>query len=53
MDSNKKEALLQKIETNSYETITLMQSLKWYLILTIDDLDDWDKDDKEDEEEKK
>lgn len=37
MDSNKKEALLQKIETNSYETITLMQSLKWYLILTIDE----------------
>ena len=26
-----------KIETNSYETITLMQSLKWYLILTIDE----------------
>ncbi len=27
----------RKIETNSYETITLMQSLKWYLILTIDE----------------
>ena len=26
-----------KIETNSYETITLMQSIKWYLILTIDE----------------
>lgn len=27
----------EKIETNSYETITLMQSLKWCLILTIDE----------------
>lgn len=27
----------QKIEANSYETITLMQSLKWCLILTIDE----------------
>ena len=27
----------KKIETNSYETITLMQSLKWCLILTIDE----------------
>lgn len=26
-----------KIETNSYETIALMQSLKWCLILTIDE----------------
>ena len=26
-----------KIETNAYETITLMQSIKWYLILTIDE----------------
>lgn len=26
-----------KIETNSYETITLMQSIKWCLILTIDE----------------
>lgn len=26
-----------KIETNSYETITLIQSLKWCLILTIDE----------------
>jgi len=26
-----------KIETNTYETITLMQSIKWYLILTIDE----------------
>jgi hypothetical protein len=27
----------RKIETNSYETITLMQSIKWCLILTIDE----------------
>ncbi len=27
----------EKIETNSYETITLMQSIKWCLILTIDE----------------
>lgn len=27
----------KKIETNSYETITLMQSIKWCLILTIDE----------------
>ena len=27
----------EKIETNSYETITLIQSLKWCLILTIDE----------------
>ena len=26
-----------KIETNAYETITLMQSIKWCLILTIDE----------------
>ena len=30
-------AIQSKIETNSYETITLMQSIKWYLILTIDE----------------
>ena len=30
-------SIQKKIETNSYETITLMQSLKWYLILTIDE----------------
>ena len=27
----------KKIETNAYETITLMQGIKWYLILTIDE----------------
>jgi len=32
-----KVSIQKKIETNSYETITLMQSLKWYLILTIDE----------------
>ena len=26
-----------KIETNTYETITLMQSIKWCLVLTIDE----------------
>jgi len=30
-------SIQKKIETNSYETITLMQSLKWCLILTIDE----------------
>lgn len=30
-------SIQNKIETNSYETITLMQSIKWYLILTIDE----------------
>jgi len=30
-------AIQKKIETNSYETITLMQSIKWCLILTIDE----------------
>ena len=30
-------SIQNKIETNSYETITLMQSLKGYLILTIDE----------------
>lgn len=30
-------SIQNKIETNSYETITLMQSLKWCLILTIDE----------------
>lgn len=36
--TNKELSLIQaKIETNSYETITLMQSIKWCLILTIDE----------------
>ena len=36
--SKSKLSLIQnKIETNSYETITLMQSIKWCLILTIDE----------------
>ena len=36
--TNKKASLIQtKIETNTYETITLMQSIKWCLILTIDE----------------
>ena len=36
--SNKELSLIQtKIETNAYETITLMQSIKWCLILTIDE----------------
>lgn len=30
-------SIQNKIETNSYETITLMQSIKWCLILTIDE----------------
>jgi hypothetical protein len=30
-------SIQRKIETNTYETITLMQSIKWYLILTIDE----------------
>ena len=30
-------SIQNKIETNTYETITLMQSLKWCLILTIDE----------------
>lgn len=30
-------SIQEKIETNSYETITLMQSIKWCLILTIDE----------------
>ena len=30
-------SIQSKIETNSYETITLMQSIKWCLILTIDE----------------
>lgn len=30
-------SIQRKIETNSYETITLMQSIKWCLILTIDE----------------
>lgn len=30
-------SIQQKIETNTYETITLMQSIKWCLILTIDE----------------
>ena len=38
-DITKKEvSIIQaKIETNTYETITLMQSIKWCLILTIDE----------------
>ena len=36
--SDKELPLIQaKIETNTYETITLMQSIKWCLILTIDE----------------
>ncbi|MBQ5945345.1 hypothetical protein IJL65_02910 [bacterium] len=36
--SNKELPLIQaKIETNTYETITLMQSIKGCLILTIDE----------------
>ena len=36
--TDKEKILIQsKIETNSYETITLMQSIKWCLILTIDE----------------
>ena len=30
-------SIQRKIETNTYETITLMHSIKWYLILTIDE----------------
>ena len=30
-------AIQKKIETNFYETITMMQSIKWSLILTIDE----------------
>jgi hypothetical protein len=30
-------SIQNKIETNTYETITLMQSIKWCLILTIDE----------------
>lgn len=38
-DITKKESSMiqAKIETNTYETITLMQSIKWCLILTIDE----------------
>ena len=36
--SDKELPIIQaKIETNTYETITLMQSIKWCLILTIDE----------------
>jgi len=36
--TNKELSSIQaKIETNPYETITLMQSIKWCLILTIDE----------------
>ncbi len=36
--TTKESSLIQtKIETNTYETITLMQSIKWCLILTIDE----------------
>ena len=36
--TKKQSSIIQaKIETNTYETITLMQSIKWCLILTIDE----------------
>ena len=34
---SKSSIIQNKIETNAYETITLMQSIKWCLILTIDE----------------
>lgn len=34
---SKLSSIQNKIETNSYATITLMQGIKWYLILTIDE----------------
>ena len=34
---SKLSSIQKKIETNTYETITLMQSIKWCLILTIDE----------------
>lgn len=37
-NSNQDLSLIKiKIERNPYETITLLQSIKWYLILTIDE----------------
>ena len=37
ISKSKLSSIQSKIETNSYETITLMQSIKWCLILTIDE----------------
>ena len=37
ISKSKLSTIQNKIETNSYETITLMQSIKWCLILTIDE----------------
>ena len=37
ISKSKLSSIQNKIETNSYETITLMQGMKWYLILTIDE----------------
>ena len=37
ISKSKLSSVQSKIETNSYETITLMQSIKWCLILTIDE----------------
>ena len=37
IQKSKLPSIKNKIETNSYETITLMQSMKWCLILTIDE----------------
>lgn len=37
ISKSKLSSIQNKIETNSYETITLMQSIKWCLILTIDE----------------
>lgn len=37
IDKDRLSVIQKKIETNSYETITLMQSMKGYLILTIDE----------------
>ena len=37
IDKDRLSIIQKKIETNSYETITLMQSMKGYLILTIDE----------------
>ena len=37
MTPQEQSSIQTKIETNTYETITLMQSIKWCLILTIDE----------------
>lgn len=37
ISKSKLSSIQNKIETNTYETITLMQSIKWCLILTIDE----------------